>query len=263
MKALLNKIVVQQANEAQPLARISKPKQKPFKQNKEVGQPRSSLPSKKITSPTTKVKNFSGKDWLNAARQNFDRIIKDYLENEPDLDVNWKFSRDAMTALHLSCDAGHKEIVQTLLAQPLIEVNAKNQDGKSPVYLACEQGHTEVLQVLLDDGRANLDLADKDGITPFWIACCFGHTQAVKNMMLSDLKFSILEEGLWSQKKFNALGISKHRGHDELVNLLKRHRDGPQKAREWLLLEQKNDSLFVYLFLFFSFFFFLSFFSQA
>jgi len=48
--------------------------------------------------------------------------LKRILEENPELDINWKNDQD-FSVLHLAATRGHDEIVKILLAQPLINVN--------------------------------------------------------------------------------------------------------------------------------------------
>jgi len=52
-------------------------------------------------------------------------------------------------ALHLAVEGGYKEIVEYLMEQGMVAVNAKNSEGKTPKDLAEENGNNEILGLML------------------------------------------------------------------------------------------------------------------
>jgi len=80
------------------------------------------------------------------------------------------------TLLHLSAAAGHKEVVQLLLAQKDIKpsLSIKNHIGDTPLHKASFRGNVEIVQLLLKAGcdktaknrnnKTPLDLARQDDV---------------------------------------------------------------------------------------------------
>ena len=60
------------------------------------------------------------------------------------------------TSLHIASGYGHVEVVKLLLAHPNIDVNVKNDDGRTPVSHSCWNGKVSVGQVLLKDPRVDV-----------------------------------------------------------------------------------------------------------
>ncbi|KAL7931627.1 ankyrin repeat-containing domain protein [Trichoderma chlorosporum] len=92
------------------------------------------------------------------------------------------------TALHVAAERGHEGIVRLLVdhlavanPQPasgeqgstteesVLDINTRNEFGRSPLTLACIKGHTAVASVLLDRG-ADIKLVDNSGNTALYYA---------------------------------------------------------------------------------------------
>lgn len=68
------------------------------------------------------------------------------------------------TALHISIEEGHTEIVQFLVSNPNIDINLKQKlyendcimEEKTPLYIAIEKENTEIIKILLS--RSDIDI---------------------------------------------------------------------------------------------------------
>mmetsp|Transcript_26085 Transcript_26085/g.83232 ORF Transcript_26085/g.83232 Transcript_26085/m.83232 type:complete len:106 (+) Transcript_26085:863-1180(+) len=73
--------------------------------------------------------------------------------------------KNGSTALILSADMGHAEVVGLLLGAGGANVEAVNEDGDTPLIISACNGHAEVVARLLE-ANANVEAADKYGLRP-------------------------------------------------------------------------------------------------
>jgi ankyrin repeat protein len=78
------------------------------------------------------------------------------------------------TALFYAARTGHLDIVQWLIDEVGLAVNARDTEQRSPLFYACELGLTEMVGLLIAKG-ADVSLADDDGDTPARVAEGQGH----------------------------------------------------------------------------------------
>ena len=85
------------------------------------------------------------------------------------------------TALHSASDAGHIEVVRSLLKCG-VDVDSLGSLGRSPLQLASRNGCLDVVQCLLDHG-ADAKFQDGDYITPLSHAAVYGHLEIVRILL--------------------------------------------------------------------------------
>lgn len=73
------------------------------------------------------------------------------------------------TALHLAAAHGHFEVVQYLLTNYRLAVDAANEHGNTPLHYACFWNYQDIAELLIKHG-ANLMQENKYGTTPLEIA---------------------------------------------------------------------------------------------
>ena len=83
-------------------------------------------------------------------------------------DLNAK-GLDQWSSLHFASDSGHLKIVQELLKQPKIDVEALSTMDRTPLHQACIKGHTEIVKALIEFG-ANPNCRDFDQCCPLHCA---------------------------------------------------------------------------------------------
>ncbi len=98
-------------------------------------QPQEQFPKKGNTSPV----------YMMVLSQDLDKVKQALLNGA---DVNAPYPENGNTPLHIAALNGYTEIVKLLLAQPYIDKNIKNKEGKTALDLAKERNRTEVFHLL-------------------------------------------------------------------------------------------------------------------
>ena len=80
------------------------------------------------------------------------------------VDTNKKVGTDGWTALHAGAWKGHQEVVELLLKQPGISVNAAESKGRTALHYAANEGHQEVVALLLQQPEIVVNPTDNDGV---------------------------------------------------------------------------------------------------
>ena len=121
------------------------------------------------------------------------------------------------TPLHVACEDGDIECVQTLLKQDDCDINCCNAERSTPLHLACQEGHAKIVRVLLSREECNLTCQDEDGDTPLHMACYTkdDHSEIVR---------LLLEKGCDPNCKNRAqrtpLHIAARKGNISLIHIL-------------------------------------------
>ncbi|KAH7133967.1 ankyrin repeat-containing domain protein [Dactylonectria macrodidyma] len=102
------------------------------------------------------------------------------------------------TPLLRAVQAGDDSVVKALLrAEPHLDVNARDYDGRTPLPLAAENSHTAVVFQLLKHG-ANPNWQDLEQVVPLWYASHGGHVVVVSTTRIPQLVLDGLAWcGLW------------------------------------------------------------------
>ncbi|KAG8530589.1 uncharacterized protein KY384_005092 [Bacidia gigantensis] len=93
------------------------------------------------------------------------------------------------TPLHTAAEHGRDNIVQILLSCPNVHVNARNMRDRTPLHSAAAGdlgGHADVVKRLLLDDRGEHDPVDMYGYTPLTVAADRGHEKVVRILLDSD-----------------------------------------------------------------------------
>lgn len=91
-------------------------------------------------------------------------------------------ARDECTPLHLCCQWGLEQVVQTLIEHGA-DVNAKDVEGKTPVHVAIQNQHSQIISLLLCHPNIDLNIRDKKGLTPFATALTFRNNKAAQAIL--------------------------------------------------------------------------------
>lgn len=140
--------------------------------------------------------------------------LVDHLIVNKAMDVNARGGR-YKTPLHAALYKGHVDIAR-LLIEHGANVNVQDDEDSSPLHMALYLGYFDVVYPMLRKGAdANVHPDGRSGSTPLHIASCSGHSNAVR---------SLLEYGanvdVWDDKGQTPLHIASDNGHLNAVRLL-------------------------------------------
>lgn len=120
-----------------------------------------------------------------------------------------------MTPLHLAAMGGHKHVVELLLAKGA-DVNAKEEGGVTPLHVGALGGR-DVTELLLAKG-ANVNAMDEDGSTPLHYAASSGDKEVVQLLLAKGARTRAKD------KEGNTpLSLATEEGHKEVAELLRKH----------------------------------------
>jgi ankyrin repeat protein len=124
------------------------------------------------------------------------------------------------TALIAAVENGaSKELIDTLLLVPDIDVNLKNSDYRgnyTALLTAVQQWRFEHVLSILSSPNVRIDQAGTlDGITPIMLACQLGSIKIVTALLKKNANLNLLSTGGMS-----ALAIATAKNHTEIVTLL-------------------------------------------
>ncbi|KAH0955502.1 hypothetical protein HN011_010412 [Eciton burchellii] len=91
-------------------------------------------------------------------------------------------ARDECTPLHLCCQWGLEQVVQTLIEHGA-DVNARDTEGKTPVHVAIQNQHSQIISLLLCHPNIDLSKRDKKGLTPFATALTVRNNKAAQAIL--------------------------------------------------------------------------------
>jgi ankyrin repeat protein len=133
---------------------------------------------------------------------------------ETGIDINTQDSKG--TLLHHAIDAGKIEIVNFLLSQPDVDVNAiEKYHDLTPLHFAVAMQNEKIVEALLEKG-AKVDEKDKYGDTPLHIA--------ISNNGNSVIVEALLEKGAKVEAKnghgHTPLYVAAMNGYEEIVKVL-------------------------------------------
>ncbi|XP_067661991.1 ankyrin-3-like [Haliotis asinina] len=123
--------------------------------------------------------------------------------------------RFGINILHSACLGGDVEVVKHVLSQNMLDINSREQCGRTAVMLAAENGHKDVVEMLVDKG-ADLSLVDETEDNVLHCACRGGDAGVVK-YILSKNRVDIDRRGL---HELTPIMMARRCKHREVVELL-------------------------------------------
>ena len=91
-------------------------------------------------------------------------------------------ARDLATPLHLCCQWGIDQVVETLLEHGA-SINSKDVEGKTPLHSAIEAGNQAVVEKLINQNGIDLCSRDKSGLSPFACAMTYKNQKAAQKIL--------------------------------------------------------------------------------
>jgi ankyrin repeat protein len=132
------------------------------------------------------------------------------------IDINQK-DEDGRTALMEASFYGHAEIVKMLLEKQNIDINQIDEDGKTALMWASEGGHKEIVKMLLEKENIDINQTDEDGMTALIWASDKGNVEILE-MLLEKTNIDINQKD--DKYRNTALIWASNLGHGEIVNML-------------------------------------------
>jgi len=142
----------------------------------------------------------------------------------------------------LACQEGQVEVVKLMMADPRVDVNLAQIQGKkivfyfffffftilifnklffffqgcTPIFLASQNGKIEIVKLLLSDPRVEVDKPRDTGATPLLIACENGHAEIAK-LLLFDERTNVNFSGANGR---TPLWLASQNGHLMILKLI-------------------------------------------
>ena len=113
------------------------------------------------------------------------------------------------TELYNAVETGDVDKIRNLLASG-VDINSRNDNGRTPLFLATIEGHIDVIRVLLAAG-ADVDIPDDRDMTPLFIASMLARADIVQ---------ALLNAGADPNGKKPPLLSATYWGHTDVVRVL-------------------------------------------
>ncbi len=137
-------------------------------------------------------------------------VIKQFKESNAALAIK---NKEGNTPLHLACELGYREIVQSILAEGP-DVNARNYKYATPLHSAVEEGHKGVIKLLVEAG-AEIETRNNLSQTPLHIAAVKGRIACSQILFQAGADISAAME-----KGIQPIHLSAWYGEGEMIQAL-------------------------------------------
>ena len=118
-----------------------------------------------------------------ASKEGNAKLIKEWLNKDPDLDLNRPVTNSGSTALMIACSFHNFEVVQLLLLEGNVDLELKDHQGRTAFFIACEKGNTKIVKEFLKYENVNINCISKGGWTPLIISSFHGYLDIVKLLL--------------------------------------------------------------------------------
>ena len=136
------------------------------------------------------------------------------------VDVNAVDEVDSYSALMMSAEAGHLEVVKALLAARA-DVEIRDSYGRTPLYAAAVAGHVDVVRHLVTSAKADVAALDCEERNVLW-ACCAVRRLDVAAFLLDEAG-SKCDLNKRAASGDSAMAFAIKHGHAEVVDFLKQN----------------------------------------
>jgi len=149
-----------------------------------------------------------------AASRNLITLVET-LMNDPGIDINAQW-RQSDTALMKACEMNHMDVVKLLLNDPRIDLNAQNAQGHTALWAAAINDRMDIFTLLLSRSELDIGLKTVDGNTLIMTCSANNKIDCLKALLLHpDANVNDVNVHLET-----ALSRAVRRGHAQVVNIL-------------------------------------------
>ncbi|XP_046334383.1 26S proteasome non-ATPase regulatory subunit 10-like [Haliotis rufescens] len=120
---------------------------------------------------------------MNAAIKGFREVVELLVTYEADVSL---VDKNGDNILHLACWRGEMEVVNYVLSQCLVNIDARGWMKQTAVMRAARNRHREVMRLLVSKG-ANVSLVDNSGNNILHMVCLQRDLEAVKYVLSQDM----------------------------------------------------------------------------
>lgn len=145
-----------------------------------------------------------------AAKNGHDAVVRLLLEKGVDIDARDEGGR---TALPIAAENGHEEVVRLLIDNGA-DINARDKGNRTTLPIAAEKGHEEIVRLLVSE-VTNIDVRDTHGRTGLWWAASRGSETLTRLFLERNANINVRDSSGAS-----ALLIAIAKGHEAVVRLL-------------------------------------------
>ncbi|XP_046562227.1 putative ankyrin repeat protein RF_0381 [Haliotis rubra] len=139
---------------------------------------------------------------------------------------------ESNTVLHLACEGGNLDIIETVLVQDTVDINSLGGQDRTPAMKAALKGHKHVLDLLVRKG-ADLSHVDFLHNTILHLACEGGNLDIVKHILTQNtVNINSLGENDWTPAMKAA-----NKGHKDVFNLI------VKEGADLSLVDKEGDSI--------------------
>ncbi|XP_071094932.1 serine/threonine-protein phosphatase 6 regulatory ankyrin repeat subunit C-like [Haliotis cracherodii] len=149
---------------------------------------------------------------MKTAFSNNKKVFDLFVKEGADLSL---LSDDKNNVLHLACFGGNVEIVKYLLTQNIVDINSRNDYGRTPAVIAAYKGRKAVFDLLVNNG-ADLRIVNDVGDNILNMACVGGNVEIVKYVIAQNI-VDINSQDAYGR---TPAMIAAHRGHKAVLRIL-------------------------------------------
>lgn len=144
-------------------------------------------------------------------------LVEHLIASNKDLDVDEKDDK-GRTPLAFAAAEGHEEVVKLLLETGKVDVNSSDWLGLAPLYYAIRGKHDAVTHLLLETGKVDMNYKGYKGRTPLHFASRYYNEAAVRLILERYDDYLYVD----SKDKFGrtALSIDAEKGSERIISLL-------------------------------------------
>jgi len=156
------------------------------------------------------------------------------LQLHPLLDINSTHEGGVWTALHEACDFGHLQIYRMLSGLERIDMNKRDNQGRTGLYWASFRGRGEIVWEMLEDRRVDINVPNLAGETPLWRAVQAGFILVAKRFFACSRELvdvTTVPNEHSQSAGMNLAEAARTSGNMELVKLVDDYLRDPNRVR--------------------------------